>query len=109
MKGLLLCFLFLLVSHNLVSAQKHAPIKHFVILMLENRSFDHMLGHMKQSNPNIRGLNGTESNPIDPSDATSAHVRVSFNAPDVCLKFLYGNVINIKPYSSLSLILDTKF
>lgn len=36
------------------------PIKHLVVLMLENRSFDHMLGFMKSLNPAIDGLNGDE-------------------------------------------------
>src|SRR5437016_9130640 len=31
-------------------------IKHIVVLMMENRSFDHMLGFMKAENPEIRGL-----------------------------------------------------
>ena len=30
------------------------PIKHLVVLMLENRSFDHMLGFMKASQPRHR-------------------------------------------------------
>ena len=38
------------------------PIKHLVVLMLENRSFDHMLGFMKSLNPAIDGLNGDEWN-----------------------------------------------
>ena len=37
-------------------------IKHFVVLMLENRAFDHMCGWMKRDNPNIDGLTGTEYN-----------------------------------------------
>lgn len=38
-------------------------LKHIVVLMMENRSFDHMLGFMKQQVPGIDGLNGAESNP----------------------------------------------
>jgi phospholipase C len=38
-------------------------LKHLVVLMLENRSFDHMLGALKAKNPQIDGLDGTESNP----------------------------------------------
>ncbi len=38
-------------------------LKHVVVLMMENRSFDHMLGSLKQVNPAIDGLNGDESNP----------------------------------------------
>lgn len=38
-------------------------LKHIVVLMMENRSFDHMLGSLKPQNPQIDGLSGTESNP----------------------------------------------
>lgn len=43
---------------------------------MENRSFDHMLGGLKHSNPRINGLNGDESNP----DITGAMVKVQPNA-----------------------------
>lgn len=51
-------------------------LKHIVVLMMENRSFDHMLGGLKQSNPRINGLNGDEWNP----DTTGASVKVQPNA-----------------------------
>lgn len=38
-------------------------IKHVVVLMMENRSFDHMLGALRGKNSNINGLTGNESNP----------------------------------------------
>src|ERR1700739_2609218 len=38
-------------------------LKHVVVLMMENRSFDHMLGGLKKKFPKIAGLTGTESNP----------------------------------------------
>lgn len=45
-------------------------LKHLVVLMMENRSFDHMLGGLslvvengQKKYPNINGLTGTESNP----------------------------------------------
>jgi phospholipase C len=38
-------------------------LKHIVVLMMENRSFDHMLGYLKQNWPNLDGLNGDETNP----------------------------------------------
>jgi len=47
-------------------------LKHIVVLMMENRSFDHMLGGMKKTNPKINGLNGNESNP----DTNGASVTV---------------------------------
>jgi phospholipase C len=38
-------------------------LKHIVVLMMENRSFDHMLGALRQKYPKINGLTGNESNP----------------------------------------------
>jgi phospholipase C len=49
-------------------------IEHFVVLMLENRSFDHMLGF--SGVPGIDGLTGAETNP----DTTGAPVNVSNDA-----------------------------
>jgi phospholipase C len=37
-------------------------LKHVVVLMMENRSFDHMLGSLQAQNPRINGLTGAESN-----------------------------------------------
>lgn len=50
------------------------PIKTIVVLVQENRSFDHMLGWMKSLNPEIDGVTGTESNPISTSDPNSARI-----------------------------------
>ena len=50
-------------------------LKHVVVLMMENRSFDHMLGALKATNPAIDGLTGHETNP----DSTGVPVTV---APD---------------------------
>src|SRR5208282_924029 len=38
-------------------------IKHIVVLMLENRSFDCLLGRLYTGRPDFNGLTGTESNP----------------------------------------------
>ena len=35
-------------------------IQRFVVLMMENRSFDHLLGYLKTINPAIYGLTGNE-------------------------------------------------
>jgi phospholipase C len=48
-------------------------LKHVVVLMMENRSFDHLLGSLKAADPRIDGLTGTESNP----DTTGTVVKVS--------------------------------
>ena len=50
-------------------------IKNIIVLMLENRSFDHMLGFLKEHNPEIEGLTGTESIPVDPRLASRAGVE----------------------------------
>lgn len=49
-------------------------LKHIVVLMMENRSFDHMLGGLKV--PGINGLTGNESNP----DTNGNQVKVSQSA-----------------------------
>eukprot|EP01121_Diplochlamys_sp_Union-15-3_P013192 TRINITY_DN4056_c0_g2_i1.p1 TRINITY_DN4056_c0_g2~~TRINITY_DN4056_c0_g2_i1.p1 ORF type:complete len:311 (-),score=45.73 TRINITY_DN4056_c0_g2_i1:590-1522(-) len=57
------------------------PIKNWIVVMMENRSFDHMLGFLKRINPEIEGLDGTESNPYNPFDPKSPRVTVSSSAP----------------------------
>jgi phospholipase C len=46
-------------------------LKHIVVLMMENRSFDHMLGSLTATNPKIDGINSGLSNP----DTTGASVK----------------------------------
>jgi phospholipase C len=57
------------------------PIQHLVVLMLENRSFDHMLGFMKATNSAIDGLNGDEWN--YPARELDPNVVVTPDAGDV--------------------------
>ena len=57
-----------------------SQIEHVVVLMLENRSFDHILGWMRRENPRIDGLSGQESNPVDASGPMSPRIRVSDRA-----------------------------
>jgi phospholipase C len=47
-------------------------LKHIVVLMMENRSFDHMLGALKAKDPRIDGLTGNENN----LDTTNEPVKV---------------------------------
>ena len=54
-------------------------VQHVVVLMMENRSFDHMLGYMKSEIPSLDGLDGTEWNPEDASSPV-ARVPVSSDA-----------------------------
>lgn len=51
-------------------------LKHIVVLMMENRSFDHMLGGLMKQDPRINGLTGNESN----LDTQGAIVKVQPNA-----------------------------
>ena len=40
-----------------MSTHNRIPIEHVIVIMLENRSYDHMLGYL----PNGQGLAGDES------------------------------------------------
>lgn len=56
-------------------------IEHFFVLMLENRSFDHMFGAFShlQSDP----MNGGEQCPLAPAKPDGPTVAVQFAAPDI--------------------------
>ncbi|KAK1279215.1 hypothetical protein QJS04_geneDACA016566 [Acorus gramineus] len=69
----LLLLILLLTSSS--SAAPTGPIKTIVVLVMENRSFDHMLGWMKRLNPSINGVDGSETNPIS---APNVPPRVHF-------------------------------
>ncbi|KAI5055114.1 hypothetical protein GOP47_0030259 [Adiantum capillus-veneris] len=55
----------------------NGPIKTIVVLVMENRSFDHMLGWMKKLDPDIDGVTGRESNPLNLTDPNSPLVYFS--------------------------------
>ncbi len=60
-----------------------AQIEHVVVLMLENRSFDNMLGGLYPEKTRAglyRGLKGDESNPLDPNNLGEGSVTV-FQGP----------------------------
>lgn len=50
-----------------------AQIKHLIVLMMENRSFDHMLGWLKSPDYRIEGLSGNETN----RDSTGEPVKIN--------------------------------
>jgi phospholipase C len=56
--------------------ENQSPIDHLVVLMLENRSYDHMLGYLGHG----RGLHGDEYNLVDPLDPASEKVQVGGGA-----------------------------
>ena len=60
-------------------------IEHVIVLMLENRSFDHMLGWLQAPDYQIDGLSGGEWNPMDPNEPPGPNnkVTVTRNAQDV--------------------------
>ncbi|GBG67997.1 hypothetical protein CBR_g1116 [Chara braunii] len=66
--------------HHTSTLPKDSKIKHVVVLVMENRSFDHLLGFLKRRNPEIDGLDGTESNPMNVSDPDSPRVFVADHA-----------------------------
>ena len=53
-------------------------LKHIVVLMMENRSFDHMLGALKATDARIDGLDGTQSNPDTTGKAAPAEPLAEF-------------------------------
>jgi phospholipase C len=52
-------------------------IQNVVVLMLENRSFDHLFGALKGVNNEIEGLTGNETNLVDPRNPQSQIVKVT--------------------------------
>lgn len=78
-----ICFAFLSLVCSSSESTEESKIKHFIVMMLENRSFDHMLGFLKSLNSDVDGcLPDAEgcSNPIEPSDPESETVTVDDSA-----------------------------
>jgi len=55
-------------------------LQHIVVLMMENRSFDHMLGSLKAVNPNIDGVTPNLSNPDTNGSPVPAQALAEFQA-----------------------------
>lgn len=53
-------------------------LKHIVVLMMENRSFDHLLGSLQSHDSRIDGLSGSQAN----LDTTGVQVKASPTAQD---------------------------
>lgn len=64
-------------------------IRHVVVLMLENRSFDCMLGRLAPSDPGFDGLSGKEANTWHRADAPPSSIGVwndpTLTAQSVCI------------------------
>jgi phospholipase C len=90
-----------------------SPIKTVVVLVQENRSFDHMLGWLKTINPEINGATGSESNPISSSDSNSTLVffgdQAAYVDPDPghSIQDIYEQVFGV-PWTEASLSDDNK-
>src|SRR5664279_1030121 len=63
------------VDPNIVA--KFQGIKRFVVLMLENRSFDHLFGYLKPGNNQVMGLTGNEFNQKDPNAPGDPAIKAS--------------------------------
>lgn len=61
-----------------------SKIKYVIVLMMENRSFDHMLGMLKKNNAEINGCLASDvetcTNHVDPADSTSTAYTVDDTA-----------------------------
>lgn len=76
--------LLLLLLLIYVSVGVSSPISHVIVLMMENRSFDHLLGWLKKSfSPNINGLTEDMTVPRDPNDITKGNIKVNNNGFDI--------------------------
>lgn len=61
-----------------------SSITNIVVLMMENRSFDHMLGFLYPAGPNFEGLTGNESNPTGvPAAPTATVFKISPTDPNI--------------------------
>jgi phospholipase C len=70
-------------DHAVLSSQRMPPpgldnLQHLVVLMMENRSFDHMLGGLKAIDPRIDGLTGDESNPDTTGTLTKVKPQAAY-------------------------------
>lgn len=69
-------------SSSIECVEYTTPIKNVVVVMFENRAFDHLLGYLKKVNPAIDGVNGNEVFPVNCTDPNSGTVPVHDGAPN---------------------------
>lgn len=53
-------------------------LKHIVVVMMENRSFDHLLGSLKSQDSRINGLSGTENNPDTTNEPAKVQAKAAY-------------------------------
>lgn len=79
--SVVLLFLTFSCSFVITRQERQQPIKTIVVLVLENRSFDHMLGWMKNYiNPSINGVSGDECNPVSTNAQETERICFSDDA-----------------------------
>jgi len=78
-KTLTVCVLFFTIAARDVFAA--SKIKHIIVVMEENRSFDHMFGYY----PGVNGLTGKEGNYVNSSDPKSKLITVDSKQPQIAL------------------------
>lgn len=84
MRRIVFLGLILAVVQMVVLAERSSRIKHIIVLMMENRSFDNLLGWLKKDkNAAIDGLTGDEALPRNIFDASQGTVPVTRNGYDV--------------------------
>lgn len=80
----ILLYFFLIQTQSFPFPKKpgkiKGPIKTIVILVMENRSFDHIFGWIKKTRPDIDGLTGQEFNYVNASDPNSPKILVTNKA-----------------------------
>lgn len=74
------------MADPVLSGNKKGPIEHVVVLMLENRSFDQMLGCMKQVYPDLEGVDIAMDPRSCPDFPNRNHEIAQLNLPERCLK-----------------------
>ena len=65
------------IHEQLRPSAEPQKIEHVVLLMLENRAFDHMCGFF----PHVNGLKGNETNPLNTSQPNKEKVTVQSSSP----------------------------
>lgn len=60
-------------------AADKARVSQIIILMMENRSFDHLLGYLK----GVDGIPENQTCPLDPADPSKGRLQVLPNGYDV--------------------------
>ena len=80
---LVLALLILLSVANSFKKSLAARISHIIVLMMENRSFDHFLGFLKADGIAVDGLVENMTCPRDPNDLSKGAVPISRGGLDV--------------------------